>query len=313
MFRLNPFYTHGPQNWWVNCTNPLEQFIFMDSIVKCPFSHGSVLGVLLLVPIILLVCVISHSNVYEYFDVMDTDTINTTLPRRIPKVMVDVIAINVDMQRGCNGVPSDNASLVINDEEQTITFLFANAVLSFILDIVSDNLLIGHMVIYIPYLYFIFNLILFGNILGLLPFSVTITSTFIITLSIALTSFIGINVIGWVLHGIQIFKMFLPKGVPLYIAPMLVVIELFSYLIRVLSVTVRLFANILAGHALLKILITSSWSCLHRKTWRWPIANLDIWLNMTPIYLLECVIAALQAYVFVLLLTIYLNDVFNLH
>lgn len=230
----------------------------MDSIVKCPFSHGSVLGVLLLVPIILLVCVISHSNVYEYFDVMDTDTINTTLPRRIPKVMVDVIAINVDMQRGCNGVPSDNASLVINDEEQTITFLFANAVLSFILDIVSDNLLIGHMVIYIPYLYFIFNLILFGNILGLLPFSVTITSTFIITLSIALTSFIGINVIGWVLHGIQIFKMFLPKGVPLYIAPMLVVIELFSYLIRVLSVTVRLFANILAGHALLKILITSS-------------------------------------------------------
>ena len=103
--------------------------------------------------------------------------------------------------------------------------------------------------------YFLFLFIFLSNILGMVPFSITITSHLILTLSYALSFFIGINIIGVLYQKEKWFKLFLPEGVPLFIVPALFLIELVSYFARVISLAVRLFANMLSGHILLKILI----------------------------------------------------------
>jgi len=103
--------------------------------------------------------------------------------------------------------------------------------------------------------YFLFLFIFLSNVLGMVPFSITITSHLILTLCYALSFFIGINIIGILYQQEKWFKLFLPEGVPLFIVPALFLIELVSYFARVVSLSVRLFANMLSGHILLKILI----------------------------------------------------------
>ena len=161
--------------------------------------------------------------------------------------------------------------------------------------------------------YFIFIFIFSSNVLGLLPFSITTTGSFILIFNIALGLFIGINILGILIQKIKYFNLFLPSGVPLILAPALVMIELVSYLARVLSLSIRLFANMVAGHSLLKIIVTSIWHVIFFSNIAFlPIALIS-WLILVPIFLLECVIAFLQAYVFTLLIILYLNDVINLH
>lgn len=304
--------------------NPLEQFIFLELWSKCPAYHGPVLGLLLLVPLILLTCLLSYSNIYECVDTADTaylllKNLQKYEYTHTPVYLSEVVYI---YENNADNFDSSFDNLLLDKstisqmqyiDGPTLFYKISSTLFLFIDNIILDNLLIGYIVIYTPYLYFVFNLLLFGNILGLLPFSATVTSTFIVTLYISLMSFIGINVIGLITHNVKFFKMFLPQGVPLYISPMLVIIELFSYIIRVLSITVRLFANILAGHALLKILTTSTWKCLVTGIWSIFPINIGVWFSMLPIFSLECVIAVLQAYVYILLLTVYLNDIFNLH
>jgi len=150
----------------------------------------------------------------------------------------------------------------------------------------------------------------------MVPFSITITSHLILTFSYALSFFIGINIIGIRYQKEKWFKLFLPDGVPLFIVPALFLIELISYFARVVSLSVRLFANMLSGHILLKILIGFVWSIGNAVS---AIAVTWIFLSFFPLLVvfavtfLEIVIAFLQAYVFFVLLSIYLNDVINLH
>jgi F-type H+-transporting ATPase subunit a len=132
--------------------------------------------------------------------------------------------------------------------------LFVQKTLLFIAGIVKENLHINKYVFFSIY-YFSFISILTFNVLGLLPYSVTATSSFIMILNYSFSILVGLNIIGFYLHSTKYFNQFLPEGVPLFIAPVLVIIELFSNVIRIFSLTVRLFANILAGHSLLKILI----------------------------------------------------------
>jgi ATP synthase subunit 6 len=103
-----------------------------------------------------------------------------------------------------------------------------------------------------------FSFILACNLIGMIPFSFTATSHIIVTLSLALLVFIGINVIGVKTHGLHLLSLFLPAGAPLAMAPLLVFIEFVSYIFRVLSLSIRLFANLMSGHTLLKILATFS-------------------------------------------------------
>ena len=120
-------------------------------------------------------------------------------------------------------------------------------------NVVSENIKKGGG-LYFPVLFSVFLFILFCNLLGMVPYGFTVTSHIIVTLGLALTIFIGINIIGIKAHGLHMLSLFLPPGAPLIMAPLLVFIEVVSYSFRVVSLSLRLFANMMSGHCLLKIL-----------------------------------------------------------
>nr|QJF58163.1 ATP synthase F0 subunit 6 [Corallina officinalis]QJF58186.1 ATP synthase F0 subunit 6 [Corallina officinalis] len=178
-------------------------------------------------------------------------------------------------------------------------------------NIVKDNL--GSKgEIYFPFILTLHSLLLFCNLVGMVPYSFTVTSHIIFTFTLALSIFIGINIIGVRTHGFKFFSLFLPKGVPLIIMPLLVTIEIVSYIIKVFTLSIRLFANMTSGHTLLKIIAGFSWTML-------KAGGLLAFFHIIPLALLliliglELGIAALQAYVFTLLTCIYLNDVLDMH
>lgn len=165
---------------------------------------------------------------------------------------------------------------------------------------------------YFIMIFFLFIFILTANLLGLIPYSFTVTSSFAVTLGLALMYFIAINIIGVYAQQWKAFSWFLPQGVPLYIAPILVPIEIISYIARILSLSIRLFANMMSGHALLKILIGFSWILLS-SSFLFSFLAIAPWILVTLIFALEILIAFLQAYVFVILVSIYINDVISAH
>jgi F-type H+-transporting ATPase subunit a len=159
---------------------------------------------------------------------------------------------------------------------------------------------------YFPFVFTLFMFILFCNLIGMVPFTFTVTSHIIVTFVMAAVVFLGVTVIGFVRHGTHFLKLFVPSGVPIFLLPLLVVIELLSYLTRPISLSVRLFANMMAGHTMLKVFggfvvalgVLAGWA---------PLAFV---VALTG---LEIGIAILQAYVFAILTCIYLNDAINLH
>jgi len=159
---------------------------------------------------------------------------------------------------------------------------------------------------YFPYIFTLFLFILFGNVLGLLPYSFTFTSHIVLTGAMAAFVFIGVTILGFVKHGFHFFSLFVPPGAPLVMAIGLFPLELFSYLIRPFSLSLRLFANMLAGHVLLKVLAGF-------------IISLGLifgWIPFAAVFavtMLEILVALIQAYVFALLTTLYLNDALHLH
>lgn len=165
---------------------------------------------------------------------------------------------------------------------------------------------------YFPSLFCIFFFLLFSNLLGMIPFGFTITSHIIVTFGLALTFFVGINIIGLKKHGLHMLSLFLPAGAPLALAPLLVIIEIVSYSFRVISLALRLFANMMSGHCLLKILAGFAWTMFSSGGFL-MLAHLVPLVVIFAIIGLECGIAFLQAYVFTLLLCIYLNDAISLH
>lgn len=137
----------------------------------------------------------------------------------------------------------------LNSIEFFVKFLF-----SFIKDVLKDNMSIKKYS-FIFLFYFVFLFILVSNLIGMTPYSITITSHLIFTLFYSLAFFIGTNIIGILYHKEKYFVLFLPEGVPIFIIPLLILIEYVSYFSRILSLSIRLFANMMAGHILMKILI----------------------------------------------------------
>ena len=185
-----------------------------------------------------------------------------------------------------------------------LTFLF---VVNIIIDSISIK---KHSFVLIIYTTFIFLCI--SNVLGMVPYSLTITSHLIITLYFSLAFFIGSNIIGVRYLKQTFFVVFLPEGVPLVIVPFLILIEYISYISRIFSLAIRLFANMLSGHILLKILISFIWVIITSNVihWLWNLVPLTIVFTVVG---LEFSIALLQAYVFIVLLTIYLKDLIHTH
>ncbi len=159
---------------------------------------------------------------------------------------------------------------------------------------------------YFPFILTLFVFILLCNLLGLVPYSFTPTSHIIVTFAMALVVFTGVTVIGFIKHGVHFLSFFVPKGVPLWLLVILVPIEIISYFVRPFSLSIRLFANMLAGHTMLKVFggfvvmlgILAGWA---------PLAFI---VALTG---LELLIAFLQAYVFTILTCLYLNDAIHLH
>jgi ATP synthase subunit 6 len=145
--------------------------------------------------------------------------------------------------------------------------------------------------------------------MGLLPYGFTITGHIIFTFQIAFSLFFGITIINIVNNQFGFLKIFMPTGVPVFLVPFLVIIEVVSYLIRPFSLSVRLFANMLAGHTLLKILSISTFALMKR----YMLLSIFPLLFIVFISILELGIAIVQAYIFTILVSIYINDIYSAH
>jgi ATP synthase subunit 6 len=165
---------------------------------------------------------------------------------------------------------------------------------------------------YFPYVFTLFSFILIANLIGLIPYSFTVTSHLIVTFSLAIMTFIGINMICIREHGHHILSLFLPAGSSLPLAFLLVPIEIVSYLVRPISLSVRLFANMMAGHALLKVIAGFAWAMMLSGGIMF-IAHFVPLAILVLVMGLELGVAMIQAYVFTILTCIYLNDSLHMH
>jgi len=158
---------------------------------------------------------------------------------------------------------------------------------------------------YFPIVFTLFMFVLLGNLLGMVPYSFTFTSHIAVTFAMAIVIFIGVTILGFVRHGMHFFSFFAPPGTPVVMLPLLVPIEIISYLSRPISLSVRLFANMLAGHTLIKVI--AGFIALLGFAGILPFALV---VALTG---LEILIAFLQAYVFAILTCLYINDAIHLH
>ncbi|TAH36056.1 MAG: F0F1 ATP synthase subunit A [Alphaproteobacteria bacterium] len=183
---------------------------------------------------------------------------------------------------------------------QSLAEMFYNFIYGMVRDAAGDE---GKA--YFPFVFTLFAFILFGNLLGMTPYAFTFTSHIIVTFALALTVFLFVTLIGFYRHGTHFLSLFAPPGVPLLLAPLIIPIEIFSYLARPISLSVRLFANMLAGHIVLKV-----------------IAAFITMMGLFGALLLpfsigfvgfEIFVAFLQAYIFSVLTCVYLHDAVHLH
>ncbi len=166
--------------------------------------------------------------------------------------------------------------------------------------------------IYVPFIYSIFLFILIANLIGNIPYSYAITSSIIVSIGLSFTIVIGVTILGLSIHKIHFFSFFIPSGTPLALVPLLVLIELISYIARAFSLGIRLFSNITAGHTLLKILSTFLYQMFTGGVLIAIITLIPFALFLAIIGL-ELAVSFIQAYVFTLLLLSYIKDAIDLH
>ncbi len=171
-----------------------------------------------------------------------------------------------------------------------------------------------------PYVFSLFMFILFANLLGLLPLGVvgihpfTVTSHLTVTGVLAIVSFGIVLLVGFLKHGFHFFSLFVPHGAPWWMLPILIPVEFVSFMVRPFSLALRLFVAMTAGHILLKVLAGFVINGMNADAaWVAPIVSIPSFILMIGISALELLVAAIQAYVFALLTSLYLNDAINLH
>jgi F-type H+-transporting ATPase subunit a len=170
----------------------------------------------------------------------------------------------------------------------------------------------ANMEIYFPFIYSIFFYILIANLISNVPYSFAVTASGVVSLGLSLTIFFGVTILALSIHGVKFFSFFIPSGTPLALVPLLVLIELVSYLARAVSLGVRLFANITAGHTLLKILSTYLFK-LFTGNLLIAILTLIPFAIFLALVGLEIAVSLIQAFVFTLLVCSYLRDAIELH
>ena len=171
-----------------------------------------------------------------------------------------------------------------------------------------------------PYVFSLFMFILIANLIGMLPVGIvglhpfTVTSHLTVTGVLAIVSFAIVLVVGLARHGFHFFSLFVPHGAPWWMLPILIPVEFVSFMVRPFSLALRLFVAMTAGHILMKVLAGFVINGLNAEAlWVAPIVSLPSFILMIGITLLELLVCAIQAYVFALLTSLYLNDAINLH
>jgi len=165
---------------------------------------------------------------------------------------------------------------------------------------------------YFPYISMVFVFILLSNLSGLVPYTFTVTSHIIVTFTLSFSIFMGVNIIGAQKHGFNMLSLIIPANSSFAVALIMVPIEFISYLARPVSLGVRLFINLMAGHTLLKVILGFAWSML-------LLENIMLLFHVVPLIILvvlmalELAVALIQAYIFTILVCIFLNDGVNLH
>ena len=174
---------------------------------------------------------------------------------------------------------------------------------------------------FVPYVFSLFMFIIVANLLGMMPIGIlpgahafTVTSHLTVTAVLALLSFSIVLIVGFARHKFHFFSLFVPSGTPAIMVPLLFVIELFSFLMRPFSLALRLFVAMTAGHILMKVLAGFVINGLNAEAlWVAPVVAIPSFILMIGITLLELLVCAIQAYVFALLTSLYINDAVNLH
>ena len=180
----------------------------------------------------------------------------------------------------------------------------AEVIFQFVNDTLVENA--GHRSkAFFPFVFTLFTFLLALNLFGMMPYGFTVTSHIIVNFALAATIFILVTITGFVKHGTHFFSLFLPQGAPIFIAPLLIIIELFSFLSRPVSLCIRLAGNMIAGHVLLKVL--ASFVVMMGIGGIVPMPFMIIMVGF------EIFVAILQAYIFTILTCVYLNDAINLH
>lgn len=183
--------------------------------------------------------------------------------------------------------------------------LIAESIYEFVDLTITDNAgIIGRK--YFPIIFSTFLFILLCNLLGMVPYSFTVTSHIAVTFALAIIIFLLVTIIGFIMHGTKFLHLFLPAGTPTWLAPLMILIELFSYLSRPISLSVRLAGNMIAGHVLLKVM--AGFVIMMGAVW-----GILPMLMITLLTGFEIFVAILQAYIFTVLSCVYLNDALNLH
>ncbi len=209
--------------------------------------------------------------------------------------------------------------LSLNKENDSTLFIIPNRwqtvlemIYAMVLSIVNENIKSKKASLFFALVFSIFFMLLSLNVIGLIPFSFTLTSHLIVTLGISLSIFIGINIICVRIHGVNFFSLFLPSGTSVALAFLLVPIEIISYVFKPISLAIRLFANMMAGHTLLKVIAGFGFTLMSKTGVLFLMHYIPL-LILIPLFGLELGVALIQSFVFSVLICIYLNDAVSLH
>jgi F-type H+-transporting ATPase subunit a len=189
---------------------------------------------------------------------------------------------------------------------------FVEGIYDTCMTLANDSITGGKGQKYFPIVFVLFTFILVCNVTGMVPYSFTATSHISFTLGLAMITFMGYHIIGVRKHGIRLLELYLPPGVDLALALLIVPIEFLAQFSRIISLSVRLFANMMAGHTLLKVIAGFAWQMMQAGTALF-IAHIITLLVLTVLVGLEMAVAFIQAYVFAVLTGIYINEAENLH
>jgi len=186
-----------------------------------------------------------------------------------------------------------------------------NVILGMIKENIGGN--IQRAIRFFPFIFTLFIFILSANLIGLIPYSTTVTSYLIVTFAAAVMVLIGVNIIAGRFHGLTYFGHFLPAGCPFALYPLIIPIEFISYVFRVVSLSVRLFANMMAGHTLLAVLAGFGWTMTNSTSTELFLLQIFPIFVVFVLVFLETAVAIIQAYVFTILTCMYLDEAINLH